>query len=514
MSGAPGLQDHNSATFTSGGLLARNTLYNLIGQGAPLLVAIFSIPFLIKGLGTDRFGILTLAWMVIGYFSIFDLGLGRALTKLVAEKLGEGQEQEISALVWTALFLMLLLGLVAALVLSLLSPWLVRDALKIPEALQSETLHAFYLLALSVPVVISTAGLRGVLEAQQRFGLIAAVHIPGKVYTFVGPLLILPFSQSLFPVVFVLMVGSLIIWLVYLLLCLYVMPVLRHRIAIQRKILVPLLRFGSWMTVSNTISPLMVTMDRFLLGALISTAAVAYYATPYEMVTKLWVISGSVAGVLFPAFSFSFLKDRGRTAMLFSRGVKYVFLALFPITLFIVTLAREILGLWLGNEFAQNSTCVLQWLAIGVFINSLGQIAFALVHGAGRPDLTAKIHFIELPIYLLTFWLLVGSYGLIGAAIAWMVRVALDTLLLFAIAKRFLTISIATIWCMIFAIGGALFILAFASLPIGLTMKGFFLLFTLITFALFTWNYILDDMEKQNICFVFNRATAEMEKIK
>ncbi|MEW5961224.1 MAG: oligosaccharide flippase family protein, partial [Chloroflexota bacterium] len=124
MSGAPGLQDRNITTFTSGGLLARNTLYNLIGQGAPMLVALFAIPLLINGLGTERFGVLTLAWMVIGYFSLFDLGLGRALTKMVAEKLGAGREQEIPALVWTALFLMVLLGLVGTLVVSLLSPWL------------------------------------------------------------------------------------------------------------------------------------------------------------------------------------------------------------------------------------------------------------------------------------------------------------------------------------------------------------------------------------------------------
>ena len=78
----------NASNLTSGRTLARNTIWNMVGQGAPLLVALFAIPLLIKGMGTDRFGVLTLAWAVVGYFSLFDLGLGRALTKLVAEKLG------------------------------------------------------------------------------------------------------------------------------------------------------------------------------------------------------------------------------------------------------------------------------------------------------------------------------------------------------------------------------------------------------------------------------------------
>ena len=74
----------------SGTRLARNSALNLLGLCSPLLVAIVAIPILIRGLGTDRFGVLTLVWVVIGYSSLFDLGLSRALTKIVAEKLGAG----------------------------------------------------------------------------------------------------------------------------------------------------------------------------------------------------------------------------------------------------------------------------------------------------------------------------------------------------------------------------------------------------------------------------------------
>src|SRR5258708_9530063 len=91
-----------------GRLLARNVIWNLVGSGAPMIVAVFCIPILIRGLGTARFGVLTLAWALIGYASLFDLGLGRALTQLVAKKLGAGEDREIPALVWTSLLLMAL----------------------------------------------------------------------------------------------------------------------------------------------------------------------------------------------------------------------------------------------------------------------------------------------------------------------------------------------------------------------------------------------------------------------
>jgi len=199
-----------------------------------------------------------------------------------------------------------------------------------------------------------------------------------------------------------------------------------------------LLRFGGWMTVSNIVSPLMVTMDRVLIGALATMTAVAYYATPYEVVTKVLIIPGALVSVMFPAFSTSFAHDRERTARLYSRCVKYIFLILFPAVVVTVGLARSGLTLWLGADFAQHSYRVLQWLAVGVLLNGLATIPFALVQGVGRPDLTAKLHLIELPLYLLGLWWLISAYGVEGAAMAWTARVGVDGAVLFGVAHRFL----------------------------------------------------------------------------
>ena len=141
---------------------------------------------------------------------------------------------------------------------------------------------------------------------------------------------------------------------------------------------------------------------------------------------------------MFPAFATALVQDQARAARLFERAVNYIFLSLFPVVLIIVTLAHEGLSLWLGREFADNSTLVMQLLAVGVFINSCAHVPFGMVQSAGRPDLTAKLHLIELPFYLLILWWLLGTLGIVGAAIAWVVRVAVDTLFLFAMAQRLL----------------------------------------------------------------------------
>jgi O-antigen/teichoic acid export membrane protein len=391
---------------------------------------------------------------------------------------------------------MLLLGVLGAAVVGLLSPWLVHRALNVPVALQSETLQSFFLLALSIPVVISTAGLRGLLEAHQRFRLINALRIPMGVFTFAGPLLVLPFSKSLVPVVATLLAGRIVAWAAHLVICLRVVPELGRSIAWERSAIGPLLRFGGWMTVTNVVSPLMVTLDRFLIGALVSMTAVAYYATPLEVVTKFLLLPGALMGVMFPAFSASFAQNGERTAMLFSRSVKSLFLVLFPLMLCTVALAQDGLKLWLGADFAMHSFRVLQFLAVGVFINSLAQVPFAFLQSVGRPDLTARLHLIELPVYVGLLWWMISTRGIEGAAMAWSTRVAVDALLMFVLAKRFLPGKSRMRPRTALLPAVAMVILVLAALLNGPIVKGIFLVGTILCFVLVTWFRILTPEER------------------
>jgi len=476
--------------------IASGTLWNLLGQAMPALAALFAIPVLVRQLGTDRFGILTLAWALIGYFGLFDLGLSRALTKVVAERLAPNARRDIARLVWTALYLMTCLGTIGALAFAALSPWLVHHALRVPTDLERETEYAFLILASCIPVVVASAGLRGVLEAQLRFDLTNAVRIPFGVLTFLAPLAVLPFSRSAFAVVSVLALTRVLSAILHLWLCIRLMPEMHHTWKPDVATLGPLLRFGSWMTVSNVVSPLMVTLDRFVIGAAISVSAVAYYSTPYEVVTKLLLIPSALVGVLFPAFSATFAHDRARTGRLFRRGTKLLLLALFPVTLVMVTFAHEGLALWLGGDFADKSTPVLQLLAIGVFLNGLAHVPFALVQGIGRPDLTARLHLAELPLYLAGLWFLTTSQGIRGAAIAWTVRAATDAVVLFAVANRSTYGGETTTKWAVLASSASLLIFGFGLNGLDIRARTLMALFVLAAFAPVGWYKLLSGEDR------------------
>jgi O-antigen/teichoic acid export membrane protein len=344
--------------------------------------------------------------------------------------------------------------------------------------------------------VITTTALRGFLEAHQRFGACTAVRIPLGIFTFAGPFLVLPFSASLVPIVGVLAVARLAACGVLWALCVKADPAVKHRIAIQWSLAPALFHFGGWMTVTNIVSPLMVSLDRFLIGAVVSISAVAYYATPSEVITRLLIVPLAIVGVLFPAFSSGFAQDKARTKLLFARGMKYSFLAIFPFLLTVIVFAREGLTLWVGAEFARQSTVVLQWLAIGVFFNGIGQIPFALVQGSGRPDITGKMHLLELPAYAVLLWVLVRRMGIEGAAMVWTARVAVDAILVFAFSYRLLRAEPQNLRKFAVPIASALLLLALGSIPMSLYLKVSFTGLTLFVFGFIAWFALLDPTER------------------
>ena len=437
--------DSLPAVSQPGQRLVMNSLLNAIGQGVPIVVAIVAVPLLLRGLGTERTGLLTLSWSVIGYASLFDFGLGRALTQVIAERRQQhATNGDLPRVVSSALAAMLLLGCAGTIAMLALARWATSAGLNVSPQLQSETLAAARLLAIGIPVVVITSGYRGILEAYERFDLANAVRVPIGISTFVGPLVAMPFTHSLAWAVGVLLVARVVGLIALIVLVNRVAPSLAFRPSIAHSSLASVMRFGAWMTVSNILSPLMSSADRFFISAMISASVVAYYTAPYEMVTRLMaMIALAVATSLFPAFARAADVDAARA--LLSRGVRLITRTFVPVIALVLVLAPTILRLWLGDTFARESTAVLRILAIGILMNGFAQAPFAMIQARGRADLTAKIHLAELPFYVTSMLYLIRAYGIKGAAIAWTLRVGVEAVVLFVVARSMLDEPLAEI---------------------------------------------------------------------
>jgi O-antigen/teichoic acid export membrane protein len=426
----------------SGNTLARNALLSFVAQATPLVVALVALPVLIRGLGTQRFGAFQLAWVILAYFAAFDLGLGRAASKFVAEYVARGERDAVRHAVTAAAGVQLVTALLGAGMLTAAVPTLVHHVLKVPPGLTGEVRRAFYLLAIALPAVLGASTYSGVLQAVQRFDLVTRVQVATSVLTYGLPLAVLQLGGGLGAVVGAVVAVRLLALVAYVALAYRAVPDLRGRLHFEWPTLTRMAAFGGWVSISNVASPLMLYLDRYVIGSVLGLAAVAYYTAPYDVIVRLTIVPASIVPPLFPAFSaFGGVGDTRRLTELFSRAAKYLALTMVPIAAALVALAPPGLAAWLGGDFARHATLPAQILAAGIMVNAMAQLPFAALQAVGRADLPAKFHLAELPCYVALLIFLVSHLGITGAALAWGARVTLDAVLLYWAALRHLAID-------------------------------------------------------------------------
>src|SRR4051812_19796013 len=104
-------------TATTPSSITRSTIWNFIGIASPIPVALVAIPTLIAGLGQERFGLLTIAWALMGYFGVLDFGLSRATTTYIARACHDHDDEKTRELFWSSATAHLALGMAGGLIL-------------------------------------------------------------------------------------------------------------------------------------------------------------------------------------------------------------------------------------------------------------------------------------------------------------------------------------------------------------------------------------------------------------
>lgn len=412
-------------------MILRNSFYNMLGLGLPLVAAVFAIPMLIESLGEARFGILTLIWAVVSYFGLFDLGLGRAVTQQVAIAISENHREKLDSILGTSSAMMGALGVLGGIAMLFVAP-LMGSQLTTGDGYQ-EVVAAFIWMAIAMPAIVLTSGYRGILEATGDFALVNLIRVPMGVFTFAGPLLALASGHAdLGVIAAILAVGRIIACVLHWFFAIRVLNDVSCFGSYDRSLIGPMLKFGGWLSVSNIVGPLMSYVDRFLIGATLSSVAVAYYATPQELIMRIGIIPGAVASALFPMFAVLGAQiaqsDQQRYVLRYSLIIGAV---MAPMTMLLFFFAKPILSLWISPTFADNSAQILQIFSIAALASGLAQIPFTMLQSRGRADVTAYVHLVEFPIYITILYSLTVSYGPIGAAWAWLIRILGDMVVLY-----------------------------------------------------------------------------------
>lgn len=421
--------------YTSQSIIT-NTFFSIASKIVPLLIAVICIPIIIKGLGEEKYGALTIALVFIGYFNLFDLGIGRAITKFISERVGKNKDTEIVEIYRTGVRLTFGLGIFGGVLFFLISKPITIYYIKPPQHLLQEILAGLNYLSIGIPFTILINSYRGVLEALHEFKAITFSQIILGVITYLGLIVALQFTTDLGILIGYLSAVKLIHFLIYYGITRAKIPTIEISNSFNKSFATKMLGFGGWITVSTVVSPIMSMLDRLVIASKSGMEQVAYYATSNEITQRVGILPTALVGVLFPVFSKNSGFNTQQNSKLYGFSFDLMMCGSVLFGVFFIGTAEDLLSIWIDEGFAEQSFLVLQIIAIGAVFNFMARIPFTFIQGLNRPDITAKFHLLELPIFLIMLYLLIDVYGITGAAIATTVRMILDFILLHGFTVR------------------------------------------------------------------------------
>ncbi len=369
---------------------------------------------------------LAIAWLLLGYFGLFDLGLGRATAQHIAA-LRDAKAAERAQTFWTALTLNVGLGVVGGLLIWPIATYFFGNIFKIEEALRPEMQAAVPWLILAVPMATLSGVLTGGLQGRERFLELNLISVSGTVLFQLFPLAAaMLFGANLGVVLPAALLARFCTLLVLFYRCRknitkgQPFTFVRHEAR-------SLLHFGGWVTVSAIVGPFMTILDRFIIGSMLGAKAVTFYTIPYQLGERSTVVSSSHTAALFPRLAAATAEERQR---LVNESLQVIVVIMLPTMVAAIVLVKPFFSWWINPAFAEQSANIAAVLLLGFFVNSLAFIPSAKLQAKKRPDLNAKCHLAEVIPYLALLYIGLKHFGLIGAAVVFSFRVIVDYFLL------------------------------------------------------------------------------------
>lgn len=399
-----------------------NSGINILGLIMPIFAGVIFTPLLLSNLGDDNFGRLMIIFALVSYSGVLDMGIGRVATLYLSK---EKIISEFSSKDEFISFLMV--------ILVKLSFFILAFGFFIIFFIFDEYAFAYFWILLCIPSVLFSSLFKGVLEANEKFIILNMIRVPFGVFVFLGPYLSTVFhGGNLNYVAFYIFIVRVVFCVVYgrFSLAEYVVNY-RYKASFN---LYNIYKDSFWITVSNTLSPLVGYLDRFIIASLLTFSSVSYYTVPQELITKLWIIPTALTSVLFPLVIKSIANKES-----YDFTIKLMILLSFilcPVLTFVYFFSYDILALWISKEFSISSFQYLKIFCIGIYFNCLAQLLFTYIQGRGGVKSTGVLCLIEIPLYLMLLVLFAHFYGLLGIAVSWAVRMVLDFFALFYLGKK------------------------------------------------------------------------------
>jgi Membrane protein involved in the export of O-antigen and teichoic acid len=402
--------------------VSRNTAYNVVGAVTPLLLSLVTVPIYLRLVGSERYGVLAIAWLLLGYFGLFDLGLGRSTAFRIASQKGEAAERRTRTF-WTALTINIGMGLIGAVLLLGAATYFFGHIFKVSPAMRAEIMAAVPLLACAVPIATVTGVLTGAMQGREKF---LQTNIVSTISTALFQLFPLSVAYFWSPNLTLLLGAAILARLCAICVLIYWCVrefVVENVLRIDVREAALLLKYGGWVNLTSLIGPALVMVDRFAIGAVLGATAVTIYTVPFQLTQRIQVVPGALTNALFPRLS----SVGGAEQRVLVNTASMTILGVISVpVLGAIFLLEPFLRLWVGPHIGGEAAQVGRIMLIGFWVNSFALLPFVRLQASGRPDLVAKTLIAEVPFYLLALYVALQHFSYVGAAVVFSVRCLVD----------------------------------------------------------------------------------------
>lgn len=406
--------------------VGRNAGYNLAGAAIPLALSLVTVPIYLKLVGPDRYGVLAIAWLMLGYLGLFDLGLGRATAFRIAA-LRDAPAEERASTLWSAIVVNLGMGLIGALIMWAAADWFFTHIFKVDAAIRPEIIAGVPFLALTVPVATMTGVMTGALQGREQFLRTNSISVTSTILFQLFPLGVAWLYGPYLPQLLLAALAARVVAIAILWVLCHGELTRGHPVRVEKARVKELLSFGGWVSVTSFVGAMLVVTDRFLIGAVLGAVAVTLYSIPFQLAQRIAIVPSSLTTALFPRLSAAPPEEQTRLGALAFKTIAA--LVTLPV-LGGVLLIGPFLELWVGSEIGGQAAPVGRLLLIGFWINAFALVPFTRLQASGRPDRVALILLAQVPFYLAGLVAAMKLYGIVGCALMFVIRCFVDLLLL------------------------------------------------------------------------------------
>lgn len=405
--------------------LARNTLVNLAGIGVPLLVSVATVPLYLHAVGLERYGVLSICWVALAYFALFDFGVGKALSQRMAA-IAHGPAEPRNALFWAGFSTSLALSVLATLAAFAVAGVVVPHIGFASPAIAAETRAAIPILILMFPLVILGSALSSALTAHERFVAVNLIEVASSTGSIVVTVAVAYLKGPELPGLIATIVLTRLAAVLALFACCWKVVPVRGFVRFTRADVAALMRFGGWISLSDAVTPVLSLWDRFAIGAVLGAGAVPIYSIPNTLVARLSMLPWAMSRALFPGLARADPAEAQRRA---DETVAGLGALMTPICLGALVALWPFLTVWIGPRLAAQVADLSYLFVPGLWMNALAVVPYTLVVAQQRPKVAALIHLGQVLPYALFLYLAMKGGGLTAVAVLWSVRTAADALL-------------------------------------------------------------------------------------